>query len=42
MNARNALRLVIAIVVIAAVLATAHVVVNGLNLVDWIRALHGG
>lgn len=42
MTPKTLVRIAVAIVVIAAVLATAHIVVNGLNLVDVIRAIHGG
>ncbi len=42
MTRKNVRTLLIAIVVLAAVLASAHVLANSLSLTDLLRSIHGG
>ncbi len=42
MSRKTILRLALAVVAIAALLATAHILANGLDLTELVRSIHGG
>ncbi len=42
MTQKNTRNILIVVVALAALLATAHVLANSLNLTDLLRSIHGG